>query len=310
MPTIEFHAYSEDTLLDFKPVLAKSISPEWWKKMKVADFTTGVMQQTLRACPAMDDWLKSGWIIVANRDIHVLNGTVGGDKGEHDFYTWDSHADVDSSASTSHPKEQFRSAFEYHGHGADGMSLIKDAFKMRCPWNIKTPPGYSCFYLDPFLFQNEYFATWQGIIDTDKFNVGMDNSQIIFYPKVDHSFVIKKGTPICQIIPYKREEWVASYEVKSSKHWTDARSHYTADWESTPYSRGMQEWGQDKEFEDPGMREFGPYRKRGYWQEKSKFFKEDGKPPTECPFDPVTGKMKEINTEETSSEIQLELDLK
>ena len=43
--------------------------------------------------------------------------------------------------------------------------------------------GYSTYYVDPFLFQNEYFATWQGIIDTDEFNVNQDNSQIIFYLK-------------------------------------------------------------------------------------------------------------------------------
>ena len=67
-------------------------------------------------------------------------------------------------------------AFEYMGD--DGP--VKDAFKMRNPWNIVTPPGYSTLYLDPFLFQNKFFATWQGIIDTDTFNSNMDNAQIIF----------------------------------------------------------------------------------------------------------------------------------
>ena len=67
---------------------------------------------------------------------------------------------------------------------------------MKAPWNIITPPGYSCLYLDPFLFQNKYFATWQGMIDTDAFNVNMDNSQIIFYPKTNNHFTIKEGTPL------------------------------------------------------------------------------------------------------------------
>ena len=106
---------------------------------------------------------------------------------------------------------------------------IKDAFKMSNPWCIKTPPGYSCFYLDPFLFQNDFFATWQGIIDTDKFNVNKDNSQIIFYPKVDHSFVIPKGTPMVQVIPYKREEWVATYQLKSHKSYIENLSEYTSE---------------------------------------------------------------------------------
>ena len=74
----------------------------------------------------------------------------------------------------------------------------------------------------------EYFATWHGIIDTDEFNVNQDNSQIIFYPKVNHSFTIPAGTPLCQIIPFKREEWVATYQLKDSKIWHENRSKHTS----------------------------------------------------------------------------------
>ena len=74
MPTIEFHTYNKETLRDFKPVLASSISPDWWKKAKVGEIVRGVVQQTIRSCPAMDDWLKSGWYLLANRDIEVING--------------------------------------------------------------------------------------------------------------------------------------------------------------------------------------------------------------------------------------------
>ena len=42
------------------------------------------------------------------------------------------------------------------------------------------------------------------------FNSQADNGQIIMYPQVDHSFVIKKDTPVVQIVPYRREQWVAS----------------------------------------------------------------------------------------------------
>jgi hypothetical protein len=152
---------------------------------------------------------------------------------------------------------------------------------MRNAWNVKTPPGYSCFYLDPFLFQNEYFATWQGIIDTDTFNVGMDNAQIIFYPKVDHSFVIKSGTPLVQIIPFKRETWNATYTVKTHKSWTDNRGTGSSEFEDTPTSKSMQEWGQLMEEET--VRNFGPYRAKGYWNPKGKMFNEES-PPPECPF--------------------------
>ena len=53
--------------------------------------------------------------------------------------------------------------------------------------------GYSTLFLDPFLQANKFFSVWQGIIDTDTFNVNQDNAQMIFYSKVDHNFTIQKA---------------------------------------------------------------------------------------------------------------------
>ena len=50
-------------------------------------------------------------------------------------------------------------------------------------------------------------STWQGIIDTDKFNQLTTNNHLIFYPKVDESFIIPKGTPLVQIVPFVRYPW-------------------------------------------------------------------------------------------------------
>ena len=71
MPTIDFTTFNEDSLRDFKPVLAKNLLPDWWKKMKVNQAIRGKFVQTIRACPAMHDWTKSGWYIVSNRDMRV-----------------------------------------------------------------------------------------------------------------------------------------------------------------------------------------------------------------------------------------------
>ena len=177
MPTIEFTTYNTETVRDSRPVLAKKVTPEWWKQVKVNMDVHGNKVQTIRSCPAMDDWLKSGWLLVSCRDIEVI-------KADHSDTKYTT-ARTGTFGSPSHPNVQTANAFEYMG--AEGP--VKDAFKMKNPWNIVTPKGYSCMYLDPFLHQNKHFATWQGIIDTDTFNKNMDNAQIIFYPKVDHSFI-------------------------------------------------------------------------------------------------------------------------
>ena len=276
MPTIDFTTFNDNTIRDFKPILAKSIMPDWWKKMKIFQAVRGKRTQTIRACPAMDDWLKSGWYILANRDIEVLVGQDREGLSNENFITRD-HTNSGYN-SPSHPSEQFDNAFDYikntKGH-------VKDAFKMRNPWNIITPDGYTCFYLDPFLFQNNHFAVWQGIIDTDKFNTNQDNSQIIFYPKVEHSFVIPEGTPLVQIIPYRREEWTATYQLKDAKVWHENRSKYT----SNADMPSMDEQGRREydSYKDEESKQLGPYRKEGYWQEKGQFYSEE-EPPPECPF--------------------------
>ena len=272
MPTIDFTTFNEESLRNFKPVLAKKLLPDWWKKMKVNQIVRGKVTQTIRACPAMHDWTKSGWYITTNRDIQVLVGSDRESVGVNKFITKDENGTYNS---PSHPADQFDNAFEYLAEGEH----VKDAFKMRNGWNIKTPEGYSCFYLDPFLHQNKFFSTWHGVIDTDKFNTNYDNSQIIFYPKVDHSFVIKKGTPIVQIIPFKREEWIATYQLRDAETWHENRSEYTRHDEMPT----MDEMGRTKYDKLKDENKLGPYRFEGYWKEKGQFFKEQ-EPPPECPF--------------------------
>jgi hypothetical protein len=301
MPTIEFTAYNEETVRNFKPVLAKNCIPEWWKRMRIMDYANGNTNHSIRSCPAMDDWLKSGWLLTSTRDILVL---CGNDKNDNDSTRFQSvdlegRSYEESSSSRSHPAAQFHNVFEYISDDENTMN-IKDAFKFRAPWNVVTPEGYSVFYLDPFLFQNKYFAVWQGIIDTDKFHRNMDNSQIIFYPRVNHSFVIPKGTPILQIIPFKREEWVASYQFKDVYEYEKNLSYRIAAYgnEDRDVSKMTMEEANrlHPEFQSEKYKP-GAYRSLGYWKPKGKYFNEEA-PPPECPF----------HKKEESAETQLELD--
>ena len=234
MPTIEFRTYDEKSFELFRPVAAKEFQPDWWKKMKIRVDHRGRLVQTIRSCPAMQDWLTMGYYIVSTKDIPIRNGKT---------WDWPDHgeemqtSEENSQVSASHPSGQLADSVEYLG--ADGP--VKDAFKISSYWNMKTPPGYSVLFLDPFLFQNKYFACWQGVIDTDGFNVGLDNGQIIFYPRVDHSFTIPAGTPMCQVFPFKREEWASTFFYADSKQWFN---------EHAVIDSSMQKWQRDLQLVD------------------------------------------------------------
>ena len=157
MPTIEFRTFSKKAYAELRPVAAKEFQPEWWKKQKVRVDHRGRMAQTIRSCPSMQDWLTMGYYIVGDEDIPVMNGTNWDwPDGSEEFKT------LGQMNSQSHPSAQLQDSIEYMGSDAP----VKDAFKISSQWNMTTPEGYSVLFLDPFMFSNNYFACWQGVIDT------------------------------------------------------------------------------------------------------------------------------------------------
>jgi len=275
MPTIEFRTFQKDAFEFFRPVAAKDYQPEWWKKEKVKVDHRGRIAQTIRSCPAMQDWLTMGYYIVATQDIPIRNGLDWNFPDNSEKFSTEKTSQL---FSQSHPASQMLDSIEYMG--SDGP--VKDAFKISSPWNMITPKDYSVLFLDPFLFQNKYFACWQGVIDTDSFNVNLDNAQIIFYPKCDHSFIIPAGTPICQVFPFKREKWASTYYYADAEQWHENHA-------INPDS--MQKWQRDlglvntehKEI-NPEMVNIGGYRKSKMWEPKHKFFSSPEEvPPPECP---------------------------
>lgn len=133
MPTIEFSTFNTNNAKHFKPVLAKSVQPEWWKQMKSHELVHGNKTQMLRSCPAMDDWLKSGYYIVANTDIKVKFSS-----GHDGLLTSSCYVENDEllTASPSHPSDQFSNSYS-PSHDGDN---VRDAFKLRLGWNINVPP--------------------------------------------------------------------------------------------------------------------------------------------------------------------------
>ena len=81
----------------------------------------------------------------------------------------------------------------------------KNAGKFHNKWLIKTPPGYSCLFIKPMNRMEERFEIIPGIVDTDEY-INLINFPFILR-KRDEQFLIKKGEPMVQVIPFKREPW-------------------------------------------------------------------------------------------------------
>ncbi len=221
----------------FEPIPAKKVRPEWFKKLPISVDNYGKPTETIKKCPAMQDWMNMGYLIRNRHTVLValspnheeepislalaLRDDIPKDKFKKLKSLVIEYNESGSTVETDRIHDYCKShnllveelqgnyvvgghpAAQTRGSGFDD----KMAFKFKLDFLITTPKGTSTYWLDPFLFNNPFFHAWQGIIDTDSFNQLTTNNMCIFYPKADSSFIIPKGTPIVQVVPFVRYPW-------------------------------------------------------------------------------------------------------
>ena len=228
---MDLHPKVIDLTLDRVSSLLEALNSPHKKLPAVISGEEGEHIYTIKKCPAMHDWLSMGYLIRNRHTIIVMisERTENQQPISISLPIKDLKPEEISQIKKFLRNSQFDNVVNYitenkflltelsdylhdlGGHPAmqvKGMSRDdKMQLKFKMDFLIETPKGTSCYYLDPFLFDNPYFTTWQGIIDTDKFNQITTNNQLIFYPKVNKSFIIPKGTPLVQIVPFVRYPW-------------------------------------------------------------------------------------------------------
>jgi hypothetical protein len=180
----ELHRYSEP------PQPAKSLIPEWYKKIPTVD-VAGANQNNLKLCVPFLDVLLTGYIQTTWSDIHVSN--VNGE------------VTITQSDVLPHLQERPYASMEVSNKYA------KQEFVWQRYWVPKLPKGYSLLITQPFNRFDLPFTSVSGIVDLDMFehkNIG--NYPVYFHS--DFEGVIPKGTPMVQMIPIKRENW--AHEIK------------------------------------------------------------------------------------------------
>jgi hypothetical protein len=74
----------------------------------------------------------------------------------------------------------------------------------RMNWYYETPPGHSVLITHPMNRYDLPFYVQSGIVESDIWGLPVF---IAFFLKRNFQGVIPKGTPIMQIIPFKRDNW-------------------------------------------------------------------------------------------------------
>lgn len=183
---------NEDFGDDCAPRPAKSfVSKEYTVLPKIVQ--KDLRRPTVKKCVPFLDAMISGYIIPFYQEYII---TVNAEKGELQI-----HAPLH--------KQNFHDLEQLPENYQEGK---RPAGKFTNKWIVRTPPGYSCLFVHPMNQPKTDFEIISGVVDTDSYEPA------VFFPyywrKSAKDFSegksqinIKKGDPMVQVIPFKRENW-------------------------------------------------------------------------------------------------------
>ena len=199
-PVIEFVSrfLGMSEIEEIKPVPSNKFIPQWWKDMpfdlnmdkEKHRFDTGMVKQ----CPAFPDFFSSGYILPMWADTTIYFDKETGE------YEWKCGSIASPFKIGVFEQYKFinQTDYKYKGHDA---GII---FQFHNPWDIKLAEGYSVFQLPLFYHPTNNYAVLPGTYDG--YNANTDKLEVAYFGDKEEIF-IKKGTPLVQYIPYKKENF-------------------------------------------------------------------------------------------------------
>lgn len=173
------------------PIPASEVNPKWFRKMV---YDHGVMADTVKRCVPFKDAMDMGYIVPLWVDLNVSND------GQMVSFSYKDGNMLGGKVFDNHDPRQLE--------GCPIRSTIygNQPMKFLNPWVITTPPGWSCMFVQPINHFDGRLNIITGIVDTDKYKNNV-NFPFIWMDK-EFNGVIPRGTPLVQVIPFKRTDWV------------------------------------------------------------------------------------------------------
>lgn len=154
---------------------------------------------TIVNCPGITDFLKTGYIVPAWSDMAFRKY-----RGQIIFNLSENYPDVTHGV---HVSDQ------YKGMKQSELPLVGGFHKVSTPWIVKTSPGISLMITHPYWSRNNTFTSVSAIVHSDKTPVVLKwffefNNELPDTPDVVNmnQQIIKRGTPLILLIPFKREK--------------------------------------------------------------------------------------------------------
>ena len=196
-PVVEFLCRPEDLGVIADPVPAMKILPAWFKQLpgidkeQVSATNDGL---TVKRCMPFLDAMAAGWILplAATVRLEISDGgtiVTGGWKFDREMVS-------------------------HHGPGqvAGYPYAPRPPMKFHNYWSIRTAKGWSCLFLPPVNRPDAVVQVFAGVVDTDTYTAPIN------FPFVatasDGVYTLEKGTPLVQVIPFRRVDAAISGSVR------------------------------------------------------------------------------------------------
>ena len=179
--------------------------PDWYKEIESyiggekKTSGDGGTTGTIKRCMPVFDVINAGYILKTPADVFVSQketfDELGNSMGKRPWYEW-----ANFSLIACHPVEQAPNHPNRNGHQESYPKWIN-------PWSIKTPPGYSVLFVQPF-HRSSDFTILPGVVDTDTYSAPVNFPFVL--NDINFEGIIPAGTAMAQVIPFQREDWQMS----------------------------------------------------------------------------------------------------
>jgi hypothetical protein len=207
MPHIKFITADPVVAENFSVEPAKKVIPDWYKntpKFLGSEDVDGLIKngntsnRSIKACVPVLDYLTSGYV------IKTVSHTKFKNENGEDFCGI-KYVTSDNSSISTHSHKQCPVRIE---------GERKTYIKFNSPWIIKTPPGYSCYFYQPFFHMENRFTLMPGIVDTDTYHKPINFPGWI---NGNEEVEVEPGVPLVALFPFKREEWKSEVIVDQNE---------------------------------------------------------------------------------------------
>jgi hypothetical protein len=194
-PIVEFVCDTLDLGVIPPPIRSGKVIPAWYRNLAGKVNNVDIIENsTIKRCPPVIEAMTEGWIMPLAADVEFkTNADASGVEYRSLFYK---------------PMIENHQLDQIKGH----PDLPKPPMKFMNYWMVKVPPGYNLLFMPPLNRPDPRFTCFSGIVRGEY----MEYINFPFFFNIKNfTGVIEAGTPLVQLMIYKRDDAVDKCSVKA-----------------------------------------------------------------------------------------------